>query len=139
MQSPAATLANARSGLPQTSPELLPELVATPYAEAAVFALVMLLAALVLILFMRPGNAARMVAGIPFSLFILALIAIPLQAVTGFRLLDFSMAGGETPTLSLLRLAGELLCYYAAWQCIPWLYLGKEKFIDFCVRLLTKR
>ncbi len=137
---PATTpLPPASYGASKTSPEVLPELVAGPYAEPAVFAIVMLLAALVLVVFMRPGNFARMIAGIPFSLFILSLIAIPLQALTGFRLIEFSMLGNETPTLSLLRLAGELICYVAAWQCIPWLYVGKEKFIDFCVRMLTKK
>ncbi len=123
----------------RTSPEALPELVAGPYAELAVFACVMLLACFVLVVFMRPGNMARLIAGIPFSLFILALIAIPLQAMAGFHLIDFSMAEAPSPLLSALRLGAEILCYAAAWQCIPWLYIGKERLIDFIVRKLTKR
>ncbi len=110
-----------------------------PYALVATFAAVMLLSALVLVVFMRPGTTARLVVGVPFSLFILALVAIPLQAATGFQLLDFSMAEAPAPTLSTLRLAAELLCYLAAWQCVPWLYVGKEALISAAVRAITKR
>ncbi len=113
--------------------------VASPYELPATFAAVMLLSALVLVVFMRPGTMARIVAGVPFSLFILAIAAIPLEAATSFRLIDFSMAEPPSPTLSTLRLAAELVCYLAAWKCIPWLYVGKEKLIEVAVRLLTRR
>ncbi len=112
---------------------------ATPYALPATFAAVMLLSALVLVVFMRPGTMARIIIGVPFSLFILVLAAIPLQAATGLALLDFSLSSAPSPLLSALRLAAELLCYLAAWKCIPWLFVGKDAFIDLCVRLLTKR
>ncbi len=112
---------------------------AHPYALPATFAMVMLLSALVLVVFMRPGTMARLVIGIPFSHFILAIAAIPLQAGTGFALLDFSLAEPPSPARSAMRFAAELLCYVAAWQCIPWLYVGKDSFIAACVRLLTRR
>ncbi len=126
---------------PDSRPLLLAAAAATPhpYALVATFAAVMLLSALVLVVFMRPGTTARLVVGVPFSLFILALVAIPLQAATGFQLLDFSMAEAPSPTLSTLRLAAELLCYLAAWQCVPWLYVGKEALISAAVRAITKR
>ncbi len=115
-----------------------PEL-ASPYALPATFAAVMLLSALVLVVFMRPGTMARIIVGVPFSLFILAIAAIPLQAATGFLLPDFSMTEAPSATVSTLRLAAELLCFLAAWKCVPWLYVGKEALIDFVVRSLTRR
>ncbi len=114
-------------------------LAATPYELEATFAGVMLLTALVFVVFMRPGTAARLIIAVPFSLFILALVAIPLQAASGFALLDFSLAASPSPSLSMLRLCAELLCFIAAWKCAPWLHVGKEALIGFCVRLLTRR
>ncbi len=111
---------------------------ASPYELPATFATVMLLSALVLVVFMKPGTMARMVAGVPFSLFILALASILLEAAAGFRLVEFSIAEAPSPTLSTLRLAAELLCYLAAWKCIPWLFVAKESFITAVVRLLTR-
>ncbi len=119
---------------PDTTP-----LLSSPYALPATFAMVMLLSTLVLVVFMRSGTTARIIAGVPFSLFILTLVAIPLQAATGVLLLDFSLTEAPSPTRSTLHLAAELLCYLAAWKCIPWLYVGKDALINTVVRLLTKR
>ncbi len=118
--------------------ELAP-FVAGPYELVATFMFVMLFAALVLVAFMRPGTMARLIAGVPFSLFILSMVSILLQATTGIPLMDFTIAEAPSPTLSTLRLAAELLCYLAAWKCIPWLYEGKERLIDFFANLLTRR
>ncbi len=126
-------------GAMRTSSGELTGLVAGPFELPAIFACVMLFSALVLVVFMKPGTMARIIAGVPFSLFILAIAAIPLQAATGFTLLDFSMAEAPSPALSTLRFAAELLCYLAAWKCIPWLYVARESLISFFVRLLTRR
>ncbi len=120
------------------SPDVTP-LSASPYALPATFAAVMLLSALVLMVFMRPGSLGRLIVSVPFSLFILTLAAIPLQAATGITLLDFSMSEAPSPILSTLRLTAELACYYAAWKCLPWLYVGKNWLIELAVRLLTRR
>ncbi len=125
-------------GAPGAGGRELAESVAGPYELPATFAVVMLLSALVLVVFMKPGGMARIIASVPFSLFILSIVAIPLQAATGFILLDFAMSETPSPVSSTLRLAAELLCYLAAWKCIPWLYLAKEAFIRFIVRLLTR-
>ncbi len=124
--------------MPATSGELT-GLVAGSYQLVATFACVMLLSTFLLVVFMRPGTMARIVSGVPFSLFILALISIVVQEATGWQLIDFSMAEAPSPLLSTLRLAAELLCFLAAWKCIPWLYVGKEALIAFAVRLLTRR
>ncbi len=132
-------LAQADMEAPAPTPVELTNLTAGPYELPATFACVMLLATLVLIVFMKPGSMPRIFAGIPFSLFILTLVAIPLEAATGFQLLDFTLAEPPSPTLSTLRLAAELLCYAAAWKCVPWLYVGKDALIAGVVRLLTHR
>ncbi len=124
--------------MPSSSGELT-GLVAGPYELPATFACVMLLSTFLLVVFMKPGTMARLVAGVPFSLFILALVSVVIQEATGFILLSFSMAEAPSPTHSTLRLAAELICYLAAWQCIPWLYVGKERLIAFAVYLLTGR
>ncbi len=121
------------------NPDTATQLTTSPYTLTATFGCVMLLTALVLVVFMRPGTTARIVAGVPFSLFILAIASIPLQAATGFLLLDFSMSEAPSPLLSTLRLAAELACFYAAWKSVPWLYVGKEKLIETAVRALTGR
>ncbi len=127
------------SSVPNPPSGELTQLAAGPYELVATFAVVMLLSAFVVVVFIRPGTMARIIASVPFSLFILSLAAIPLEAATGVRLLDFSMAEAPSPTLSTLRLAAELLCFAAAWKCVPWLYVGKERLIDLAVRLLTRR
>ncbi len=118
---------------------ILHSFLAGSYELPATFAAVMLLSALVLVVFMRPGTTARIVTGVPFSLFILATAAIPIQAATGFLLLDFSLSEPPSPAHSTLRLAAELICFYAAWKSVPWLYVGKEKLIEAAVRALTGR
>ncbi len=119
------------------NPDTATQLSASPYALTATFGCVMLLSALVLVVFMRPGNMARIIVGVPFSLFILALVAVPVQAATGLHLLDFSLSEAPSALNSTLRLAAELACYAAAWKCVPWLYVGKDSLINAAVRLIT--
>ena len=112
---------------------------ASPFELTATFAGVMLLATFVVVVFTRPGALSRIVTAVPFSLFILCLIALPLDKFFGWQLIDFNLDSTASFTTSTLRLAAELACYLAAWQSTPWLYVGKDAAINFAVRLLTRR
>ncbi len=124
--------------LPTPAPEVS-LLDGSPYELLATFACVMLLTTLVVVVFSRPGALTRIIAAVPFSLFILCLIALPLDKFLGWQLIDFSLDSAAGFGTSTLRLAAELACYLAAWQSTPWLYVGKDASINFAVRLLTRR